>query len=93
MATRSQRWEYRESLRRAREARERAAAEQPDVRLDFHGSIAFLVPLTPQGTDWIEEHIGQGGYQPRWPTVLVEPRYAADIVQGMVDDGLTVAGI
>ena len=45
--------------------------------------------------DWfsrLEAHIGQdNGYQPYFPTVVVEPRYIADIVAGIQNDGLEVA--
>jgi hypothetical protein len=64
---------------------------QPDFVVENHGSIFLLKPLTPSATSWIEEHIGQGnGYQPYFPTVVVEPRYIADIVEGIQNDGLAV---
>jgi hypothetical protein len=49
------------------------------------------MPLTPSATSWIEEHIGQdNGYQPHFPTIVVEHRYIADIVDGIQNDGLAV---
>jgi hypothetical protein len=63
----------------------------PDFVVENHGSIFLLKPLTPSATSWVEEHIGQGnGYQPYFPTVVVEPRYITDIVQGIQSDGLMV---
>ena len=62
-----------------------------DFVLENHGSICLLKPLTPSATAWIEEHIGQdNGFQPYFPTVVVEPRYIADIVKGIQHDGLAV---
>jgi hypothetical protein len=62
-----------------------------DFAVENHGSIFLLKPLTPSAISWIEEHIGQdNGYQPYFPTVLVEPRYIADVVQGIQGDGLMV---
>jgi hypothetical protein len=62
-----------------------------DFLCENHGSIFLLKPLTPSATSWAEEHISQdNGYQPYFPTVVVEPRYIADIVQGIQSDGLAV---
>ena len=63
-----------------------------DFLCENHGSIFLLRPLTSSATSWIEEHIGQdNGYQPYFPTVVVEHRYIADIVEGIQNDGLAVA--
>ncbi len=63
-----------------------------DFLCENHGSIFLLRPLTPSATTWLEEHIGQdNGFQPHWPTVVVEHRYIADIVHGIQNDGLVVA--
>ena len=62
-----------------------------DFILENHGSICILRPLTPSAVAWAEEHIGQeNGYQPHFPTVVVEPRYIADIVEHIQHDGLAV---
>ena len=62
-----------------------------DFLCENHGSILLLKPLTPSAVSWVEEHIGQeDGYQPYFPTVVVEHRYIADIVAGIQNDGLAV---
>lgn len=65
---------------------------QPDFGVENHGSIFLLKPLTPSAISWIEEHIGQdNGYQPGYPrSIVVEPRYIAPIVEGILNDGLAV---
>jgi len=64
---------------------------QPDFIVENHGSILLLKPLTPSAISWIEDHIGQeDAYQPYFPIVVVEPRYIADIVEGIQNDGLVV---
>lgn len=64
---------------------------QPDFALEDHGSIFLLRPLTPSATSWIEEHIGQeNGYQPYFPTVVVEHCYIDNIVEGLQNYGLAV---
>ena len=62
-----------------------------DFLCENRGSIFLLRPLTPSATSWIEEHIGQdNGYQPYFPTVVVEHRYIWPILDGIRDDGLAV---
>jgi len=64
---------------------------QVDFLLENHGSIFLLKPQTPSAISWVEEHIGQdNGYQPYWPSCVVEHRYIADIVAGIQDHGLAV---
>jgi len=62
----------------------------PDFVVENHGSIFLLRPLTPTARSWVDEHIGDNGYQPYYPTVVVEHRYIADIVRGAGADGLVV---
>jgi hypothetical protein len=63
-----------------------------DVEVENHGSLILVRPLTPAACDWCEEHIPEDA---QWwaRAVVVEPRYVADIVQGMQNDGLTVGGL
>ena len=64
---------------------------KPDLRLEDHGSICLLRPLTALAEDWVADNIGRdNGYQPYWPTVLIEPRYVAEILEGAIGDGLVV---
>jgi hypothetical protein len=63
----------------------------PDFAVENHGSIFLLQPQNEQAIAWIEEHIGpENGYQPYFPTIVVEHRYIADIVEGIQDDGMAV---
>ena len=64
-----------------------SAVNPLDILIQGHGSILLLVPETDAGRAWVEENIGpDNGYQPYWPTVLVEPRYVENIVSGMQAD-------
>jgi hypothetical protein len=64
---------------------------QPDFAVENHGSIILLKPLTPSAISWIEEHISpENSYQPYFPTIVVEHRYIACIVEGIQNDGLAV---
>jgi len=62
-----------------------------DFILEGHGSIFLLCPQNENAVAWVDAHIGcDNGFQPYWPTVVVEHRYIADIVQGIQNDGLAV---
>jgi hypothetical protein len=60
-----------------------------DFRVEFHGAIILLCPLTKPGFRWIERHIGaDNGYQPYYPTVILELRYLDDVLVGIRRKGL-----
>jgi hypothetical protein len=60
-----------------------------DFRVEFHGAILLLVPLSDRGLRWIERCIGaDNGYQPYYPTVVLEPRFMEDVLQGIRKLGL-----
>ena len=66
--------------------------DQADFTLTVDaGSIFLLVPRSESAHDWVEQNIERGnGFQPWWPTVVVEHRYIANIVRGIQNDGLVV---
>lgn len=60
-----------------------------DITINNHGSILIFVPTTEVGMEWMHENIDPGAM--RWAGgIVVEPRYAADIVNGAVEAGLEV---
>ena len=65
--------------------------ESCDVEIRYEGTISLVVPYTEAAREWLEEFIGKdNGFQPYWPTVVVEARYIQDIAMGMLDAGLDV---
>ena len=53
------------------------------------GNLCLLVPVTPAGVAWCEEHLPEDAT--RWgKAYVVEPRYIGDIIDGAGDDGLEV---
>ena len=57
--------------------------------MEFHGAIILLCPLTKPGFRWIEKYIGaDNGYQPYYPTVILEPRYIDDVLVDIRKKGL-----
>ncbi len=65
-------------------------APPADFRVEDHGSIFLLQPLTPAAQSWIDEHIPDDA-QRLGSAIVVEHRYIADIVQGIRNDGLAVS--
>jgi hypothetical protein len=64
---------------------------EPDFSIENHGSILLLRPHSDGARTWVEENIGRdNGYQPHWPTVVIEPRYVQAIVDGITTDGLVI---
>ena len=63
---------------------------QPDFVVENHGSIFLLKPRTPAARFWIEQHIEQTGWQPYFPTIVIEHRFVTDIVRAAQADGLVV---
>ena len=62
-----------------------------DFSVENYGSILLLRPLSTPAQNWIKENIGrENGFQPYYPTVVVEPRYIGDILEGIHNDGLAV---
>jgi len=63
-----------------------------DFRVEHHGGICLVVPLSRRGCAWIDTNIGaDNGYQAYYPTVVIEPRFLDDILGGIRKFGL-VAG-
>lgn len=60
-----------------------------DFRYVDHGSLVVLQPITEAARRWVEDNI-QSDAQYWCKGVVIEPRYVADIVEGLVADGLTV---
>jgi len=66
----------------------------PDFLLENHFSIFLIRPLTEPAHAWLENNIdAAGGFQPYWPTIVVEHRYTADIVEGIRSDGLVQTNV
>jgi len=61
-----------------------------DVITDRSGSIVGITPMTPAAREWIDENCQVESWQWMGLTLNVDHRYAADILEGMADDGLTI---
>jgi hypothetical protein len=69
--------------------KKKTAIPKANFRIEFHTSICLIVPLCASAREWLDEHIGKdNGFQPYYPTVIVEPRYLREIIAGIRRDGL-----
>jgi hypothetical protein len=63
-----------------------------DFRVVDHGSICILHALTEAAEEWVNEHLPADAQT--WGTngTVVEPRYIAPIIEGILADCLDVEG-
>lgn len=62
----------------------------PDARVENHGTIFLVRPLTPLAESWLDSHVDQEDAQHFGNALVVEHRYVQDLVAGMQADGLKV---
>jgi hypothetical protein len=62
----------------------------PDVLVRNEGALFLFCPLTIQAKSWIDEHVQSDAV---WfgSALIVEPRFAWGLAQGMKDAGLVLA--
>lgn len=62
-----------------------------DFSLMNHGSIVTLTPTSVAAKEWVSDHIPENSTQ-RWGacSIVVEPRFIGDIVEGITADGLSL---
>jgi squalene cyclase len=65
-------------------------AECPDVLINNAFTLILFCPLTPRAEAWVAEHVQS---EATWHgnALVVEPRYAWGLVEGMKDAGLLLA--
>lgn len=61
----------------------------PDIKVTNHGTVFLFDPRTDAGAEWIAANVSDDAL---WfgGSLAVEPRYARDLAQGMLDAGLDV---
>lgn len=60
-----------------------------DFTFTNHGTIGLLDPLTPDAEAWCVEHLPDD-CQMLGDAYAIEPRFASDIIEGIVNDGLAL---
>jgi hypothetical protein len=63
-----------------------------DFKLENHGSLFLLRPLTSVARDWMGEHLPMDNPETQFwgDAIVIEPRYVAPIVDGIIGDGLVL---
>jgi hypothetical protein len=62
-----------------------------DFLVENHSSIFILRPISATAIEWVHQHVDRdNGYQPYWPTVVVETRYVGALLQGIDEAGLSM---
>ena len=64
--------------------------QQPDIRVENHGSICLLVAVSYDAHEWLVAHTPSDAMWARNDALVVEPRYVLDIINGAASDGLVV---
>ena len=73
-------------------ANQKSRKTTPDFSFRDEGSLVLLTPLSPSAHEFVEERIGsENGYQPMWPTVVIERRYFDDIAEGILAENMVIA--
>ncbi len=58
-----------------------------DFYIINHGSVVSLHPLTVACRDWVDENVHSEGWQWLGGGLAIEPRYANDLIAGLIDAG------
>jgi hypothetical protein len=63
-----------------------------DFKLENHGSLFLLRPLNSVAKDWMDEHLPVDSPETQFcgDAIVIEPRYVAPIVEGIIGDGLVL---
>lgn len=65
-------------------------APSADFAFRDYGTVCILTPLSPEGSQWVREHIAADA--PRWcGGIVIESRFADAILDGILGDGFEVA--
>ena len=61
-----------------------------DFRLQNEGTISILYADTEAAQEWVDEHIADDAQTWVQNGIVIEHRYVGAIIEGIVNDGLTV---
>jgi hypothetical protein len=68
------------------------AVNTPDFVLENHGSLFLLRPLNSAAKEWTQDHLPVDSPETQFwgEAIVIEPRYVAPIVDGIIGDGLVL---
>lgn len=62
-----------------------------DILVSDHDSVVSFTPVSLAGSSWIDENVHSEGWQWMGPSLYVDKRPAAVLLDAMLDAGLVVA--
>ena len=62
-----------------------------DVQVENHGTIFLFCLLTTKAKTWVKDNVDAESHNWLGHNLAVEHHYAQDLVEGMINDGLSVA--
>jgi hypothetical protein len=71
---------------------QKSSRTELDFKLENHGSLFLLRPLNSAAKDWMGEHLPTDNSETQFwgDAIVIEPRYVAPIVDGIIGDGLVL---
>jgi hypothetical protein len=69
-----------------------SVANDPNFALENHGSLFLLRPLDSAAKEWMQEHLPMDNPETQFwgDAIVIEARYVAPIVDGIIGDGLVL---
>jgi hypothetical protein len=70
----------------------KSSRNELDFKLENHGSLFLLRPLNSAAKDWMNEHLPMDTPETQFwgDAIVIEPRYVAPIVDGIIGDGFVL---
>ena len=65
-------------------------APMADIIVENHGSVFTFEPQSDTAREWVADNVQLEGWQWTGPAFTVDHRFAYDLAQGMLNDGLIV---
>ena len=62
----------------------------PDVLIRSEGTVWIFNPVTAAAKEWFDENVHTESYQWLGTSLVVDHRFAAGLIQGILDAGLEV---
>ena len=71
---------------------QKSSRTELDFKLENHCSLFLLRPLNSAAKDWMGEHLPMDNPETQFwgDAIVIEPRYVAPIVDGIIGDGLVL---
>lgn len=62
--------------------------KEHDFEVNDEGTIVQIIPVSQTAKDWIDENVESEGWQWLGRALCIDHRYAEDIIDGMLSEGL-----